>query len=86
VVLRGVPAPPSHRGALIPERVVVSDEQDEAERVSEVDTPEFRRCGKRGVRIPVLRARWNRAYRWPCEVTRERMFAHAAGLGSSRWI
>lgn len=53
-ILGGVPAKPPDRGAFVAERIVVADEQDEAQSVGEVDVTEFGRDREREVRVPGL--------------------------------
>ena len=53
-ILGGVAAEPSHRRALISERVVVADQEHEAERVGEADVSELGRGGEREVRVAGL--------------------------------
>jgi hypothetical protein len=53
-IVGGVPAEPSNGGTLEQERVVVADQQDEAERIGQVDVSELGRGGEREVCVPGL--------------------------------
>jgi hypothetical protein len=50
-ILGGVPAEPPDGGAFVAQRVVVADQEDEAERVGEVDVAELSGGGEREVRV-----------------------------------
>ena len=53
-LLRRVAREPPHRRLVIPLRIVVADEQDEAERVGQADVAELGRCDEREMRVPGL--------------------------------
>jgi hypothetical protein len=74
-VLGGVPAEPAHGGTLEPERVIVADEQHEAERVGQVDVSEFGRRREREVRVADLECALELSVSVACDVMEERMFA-----------
>jgi hypothetical protein len=83
-IVRRVASQPPDGGAFVAERVVLADEQDETERVCQIDLAKLSRSCEREVGVPGLERALELAAAWPCDVTTNAC-SHIAAL-SLAWV